>query len=129
MSGAGLVGNGCVAAARSPRSSDAGTGFSSIGYLKRIRFDRIKIDRSLVDQVVKNAAQRQLVQGVMMMARGLAAHVTAEGIETRGQAQALRNSGCDELQGYYFFRPMPAEEIARLARPESDAPLAEAIRA
>jgi diguanylate cyclase (GGDEF)-like protein len=93
---------------------DFGTGYSSIGYLRQFKFDRIKIDRSLVDQVISGSAEQHIVQGTMMMAAGMTAAVTAEGVEREEQINILRLTGCHELQGFYFYRPMPAAEISSL---------------
>ena len=96
---------------------DFGTGFSSIGYLRQFNFDRIKIDRSLVDRVLMGSAEQHIVQGTMMMASGLTASVTAEGIEREEQINILRLTGCNEMQGYFFFKPMPAADITRVLSP------------
>lgn len=93
---------------------DFGTGFSSIGYLRQFNFDRIKIDRSLVNNVLAGSSEQQIVQGTMLMANGLAATVTAEGVESEDQIDILRLSGCHEMQGFFFFKPMPAADLSRL---------------
>jgi diguanylate cyclase (GGDEF)-like protein len=90
---------------------DFGTGFSSIGYLRQFGFDRIKIDRSLISKLLMSSSEQNIVQGTMLMANGLAATVTAEGVESNDQINILRLSGCDEMQGFFFYKPMPAAEI------------------
>jgi diguanylate cyclase (GGDEF)-like protein len=90
---------------------DFGTGFSSIGYLRQFGFDRIKIDRSLIGKLLQSSSEQNIVQGTMLMANGLAATVTAEGVESDDQINILRLSGCDEMQGFFFYKPMPAAEI------------------
>jgi EAL domain-containing protein (putative c-di-GMP-specific phosphodiesterase class I) len=90
---------------------DFGSGFSSIGYLRQFGFDRIKIDRSLVMDILESDSQREMLQATVALARSLDIPVTAEGIETEQQAIAVRLFGCDTLQGYFFGRPMPAEQI------------------
>jgi EAL domain-containing protein (putative c-di-GMP-specific phosphodiesterase class I) len=90
---------------------DFGSGFSSIGYLRQFGFDRIKIDRSLVMGVNEDKRQREMLQATVALARSLDIPVTAEGIETEGQAVAMRLFGCDCLQGYLFGKPMVAERI------------------
>ncbi|MDF0698295.1 EAL domain-containing protein [Rhizobium sp. MC63] len=90
---------------------DFGSGFSSIGYLRQFGFDRIKIDRSLVMGVNEDKRQREMLQATVALARSLDIPVTAEGIETEGQAVAMRLFGCDSLQGYLFGKPMVAERI------------------
>jgi EAL domain-containing protein (putative c-di-GMP-specific phosphodiesterase class I) len=90
---------------------DFGTGFTSIGYLRQFGFDRIKIDRSLIGKLLLSNSEQNIVQGTMLMANGLAATVTAEGVESNDQINILRLSGCDEMQGFYFYKPIPAAEI------------------
>lgn len=95
---------------------DFGSGFSSIGYLRQFGFDRIKIDRSLTMDVLTDARARDMLQATVALARSLDIPVTAEGIETQEQGQALQLFGCDVLQGYFYGKPMPDAEIsARLA--------------
>jgi diguanylate cyclase (GGDEF)-like protein len=95
---------------------DFGSGFSSIGYLRQFGFDRIKIDRSMIIDILDSDSQRQMLQATVALARSLDIPVTAEGIETEEQAIAVRLFGCDCLQGYYFGRPMPADQITQLLR-------------
>jgi diguanylate cyclase (GGDEF)-like protein len=95
---------------------DFGSGFSSIGYLRQFGFDRIKIDRSMIIDILESHSQRQMLQATVALARSLDIPVTAEGIETEEQAIAVRLFGCDCLQGYYFGRPMPADQITQLLR-------------
>jgi diguanylate cyclase (GGDEF)-like protein len=90
---------------------DFGTGFSSIGYLRTFQFDRIKIDRSIVSKVLSSASELAVVQGTLLVARGLSADVTAEGVETAEEASVLRLAGCTELQGYYYHKPMVASQV------------------
>lgn len=90
---------------------DFGSGFSSIGYLRQFGFDRIKIDRSLVTDIIGDSRQREMLQATVALARALDIPVTAEGIETEEQAVALRLFGCDSLQGYFFGKPMTADHI------------------
>ncbi|WP_064708660.1 putative bifunctional diguanylate cyclase/phosphodiesterase [Rhizobium bangladeshense] len=93
---------------------DFGSGFSSIGYLRQFGFDRIKIDRSLVMGVNEDKRQREMLQATVALARSLDIPVTAEGIETEGQAVAMRLFGCDCLQGYLFGKPLAAERITEM---------------
>ncbi|KQV14087.1 diguanylate cyclase [Rhizobium sp. Root1203] len=90
---------------------DFGSGFSSIGYLRQFGFDRIKIDRSLVMEIQESDSQREMLQATVALARSLDIPVTAEGIETEEQAVIVSLFGCDTLQGYFFGKPMPAEQI------------------
>jgi EAL domain-containing protein (putative c-di-GMP-specific phosphodiesterase class I) len=93
---------------------DFGSGFSSIGYLRQFGFDRIKIDRSLVEGVTESDSQREMLQATVALARSLDIPVTAEGIETEEQALAVRLFGCDCLQGYFFSKPVPAVRITEM---------------
>ncbi|MBB3658242.1 diguanylate cyclase (GGDEF)-like protein [Rhizobium sp. BK650] len=100
---------------------DFGSGFSSIGYLRQFGFDRIKIDRSLVTDITTDSRQREMLQATVALARALDIPVTAEGIETEEQAVALRLFGCDCLQGYFFGKPMVADQINDLLRERREA--------
>lgn len=92
---------------------DFGTGFSSVAYLRRFAFDKVKIDRSVVIDVIRDPASQSLVQAAVALAETLGAEVTAEGIEMAEEAEALRRAGCHELQGYYFGAPTVRSEILR----------------
>jgi EAL domain-containing protein (putative c-di-GMP-specific phosphodiesterase class I) len=98
---------------------DFGTGYSSLGYLKRFPVSTVKIDRSFVAGLVDNADDQAIVRAVMAMAQALALDVTAEGVETVGHRDCLRALGCESAQGWYYGRPLPADEAAAafLARP------------
>ena len=95
---------------------DFGTGYSSLSYLQRVPFDKIKIDRSFVsgasDPASRNAA---LIRAMVGLASDLKMQTTAEGVETQDELQLIRNLGCSLVQGYFFGRPMPAEEARELA--------------
>jgi predicted signal transduction protein with EAL and GGDEF domain len=96
---------------------DFGAGYSSVGYLKSIQFDRIKIDRSIVSNLLHDRRQQSIIQGTVMMAHGMSARVLAEGVESSEEVLLLRLAGCEELQGYLFHRPMPLEELKDLLKP------------
>lgn len=99
---------------------DFGTGYSSLGYLQRFPFNRIKIDRSFINEMSDGSGSAAIVGAVIALSKRLNMATTAEGIETREQLDYLRNEGCDEAQGYYFGRPMPAADLAeRLAADQS----------
>lgn len=101
---------------------DFGTGFSSISYLRRFAFDKVKIDRSVVIDVVRDPASQQLVRSTVALADALGVDVTAEGIEREDEAEALTAAGCRELQGFYFGAPIMPGEIIRRLRHEQAAP-------
>ncbi len=90
---------------------DFGTGFSGVGYLQRLNFDRIKIDRSMINQITVDTDQQKIVQGMMLMAKGLATAVTAEGVEHEEQISLLKLMGCFEMQGFFYFKPMSSANI------------------
>ncbi|MDO8945404.1 MAG: EAL domain-containing protein, partial [Desulfobacterales bacterium] len=86
---------------------DFGTGFSSLSYLLRFPFDKIKIDRYFVTASSEDNAARQILSAIVNLACTLEMAVTAEGVETEEQVEFLKGTGCGLLQGYYFARPMP----------------------
>src|SRR6202021_647215 len=92
---------------------DFGTGYSSMSYLWRFPFDKIKIDRSFI-QNLEDADQsvEAIVRAIIHLGHSLKMRVTVEGIEDSRQLDLVRGLGCDEGQGYYFGRPMPACDIA-----------------
>jgi diguanylate cyclase (GGDEF)-like protein len=93
---------------------DFGTGFSSVGYLRQFAFDKVKLDRSLTNSIARDAATQRVVQGTVLIATGLSLEITAEGIESEEEAQLLRLSGCNLLQGFYFGKPQTSRGIASL---------------
>ncbi len=95
---------------------DFGTGYSSLAYLKRFPIDRVKIDRSFVRNIPHDADDAAIALTVIAMAHGMSLKVTAEGVETQAQLDYLRQHGCDELQGFYLARPLPAREVPRFLR-------------
>lgn len=84
---------------------DFGNGYANIGYLQRLPFQKLKLDRSLTADVVQNRKTYSIVRAVADLARALGLSLIAEGVETRAQAEVLRASGCAYLQGYYFGKP------------------------
>ena len=93
---------------------DFGTGYSSLGYLQRFPIDFLKIDRSFVERLDTEAEQYAIVDAIVRLAQALGLGVIAEGVETPAQVEALRELGCELVQGYLFARPEPAEEAAKL---------------
>lgn len=90
---------------------DFGTGYSSLGLLKNIPVDVIKIDKSFFDDSQDNERAMLVIGSVMDMAKKLKAHTVAEGVETKEKVDLLKHLGCDTVQGYYYAKPMPAEEF------------------
>ena len=90
---------------------DFGTGYSSLAYLCNFKFDKIKIERSFISSISKVDASRRIVQSVITLGRGLGMDIVAEGVETEIEAVMMSNFGCTELQGYYFSRPMDADQM------------------
>ncbi len=90
---------------------DFGTGYSSLSYLRRFPFDKIKIDRSFVKDLTTRGDNAVIVRAIRDLARGLGMTVTAEGVETVEQAEQLRLTGCEELQGYLFSRPLAPDQL------------------
>lgn len=90
---------------------DFGTGYSSLRYLQQLPIDTLKIDRSFVERLPDHAGDSRIVTTIIDMARHLALHVTAEGVENAEQLEFLRTHGCHQFQGYLFARPMPWGEF------------------
>ena len=100
---------------------DFGTGYSSLTYLQSFPFDKIKIDRSFVKDITKNAGSLNIVRAVASLANGMGMTATAEGVETMEQLKQIIAEGCTEMQGYLFSQPLPAAEIEQifLSQPEA----------
>jgi diguanylate cyclase (GGDEF)-like protein len=95
---------------------DFGTGYSSLSYLRRFPIDTLKVDRSFVRDVVSNPEDAAITQSIIALGKSLKLNITAEGVETQEQFEYLRAQGCDEIQGYYFSRPVPAAALADLLK-------------
>ena len=93
---------------------DFGTGYSSLSFLRTFPIDALKIDQSFVRGIRIDSDDAGIVDAVISMGRSLHMRVVAEGVETRQQLEFLKAHGCSEAQGYYFSRPLPADECTRL---------------
>ena len=97
---------------------DFGTGYSSLTYLKRFPVGVLKVDRSFVDGLGSDPDDTAIVDAVVGLGRSLGLTTVAEGVETAQQASRLKDLGCDLVQGYYYARPLAAEDVAALVAPE-----------
>ena len=95
---------------------DFGTGYSSLAYLKRLPIDCVKIDASFVRGIPEDASDVAITETILAMSRSLGLKVVAEGVETRDQLRFLEVRGCNEMQGYYFSKPLPAEQLVAYLR-------------
>jgi diguanylate cyclase (GGDEF)-like protein len=93
---------------------DFGTGYSSLRYLQAFPFDKIKVDKSFIDQIDYNVQSQAIIRAVIGLAHGLSLPVVAEGVETAEQLAFLKREHCDEVQGYLIGRPQPIENYAAL---------------
>jgi diguanylate cyclase (GGDEF)-like protein len=98
---------------------DFGTGYSSLAMLQRFPLDTIKIDRSLMRDVFGTPDDTGLADAIIAMGKSLSLTVVAQGVETKEQAEHLRLHACDELQGFYFKRPLPVDEFTQLLRDQA----------
>jgi len=102
---------------------DFGKGYSSLHRLEMVPFDRIKIDKSIVDDIVLKKEKIVIVKTIISLAKDLMASVTAEGVETKEQLDFLKSMACDEIQGFYFSKPLPPEALEEFLKKEHPAAL------
>ncbi|WP_240538408.1 EAL domain-containing protein [Rhodoferax sp. PAMC 29310] len=93
---------------------DFGTGYSSLSHLKRFPFDKVKIDQSFLKEITISHSDHVIVKVIIGMAQGLGLKVIAEGVESEAQCEIMRANACDEIQGYFFSKPISAAEIEEL---------------
>jgi EAL domain-containing protein (putative c-di-GMP-specific phosphodiesterase class I) len=93
---------------------DFGTGYSSLSYLRQFPVSKLKIDRSFIRDITVNPDDAAITTAIISLSKGLNLKVIAEGVETEDHLSFLRKHQCDEYQGYFFSRPLKAEDIACL---------------
>lgn len=105
---------------------DFGTGYSNFGYLRQFRVSRLKIDRSFINKIAVNADDAAIANAIISMAKSMSLKVIAEGVEDEAQMSFLRAHLCDEIQGYYFSKPLPVDKVADKLRDNCPEPLVRA---
>ena len=90
---------------------DFGTGYSSLSYLKKLPITRLKIDKSFVDDIPNSQESIAIAKAIISLAKSFGIAITAEGVENKEQLDFLINQNCDEIQGYYFSKPITFEEL------------------
>jgi EAL domain-containing protein (putative c-di-GMP-specific phosphodiesterase class I) len=100
---------------------DFGTGYSSLSYLQSFPFDKIKIDRSFIEQLLSRSGSTAIVRAITSLARALGMETTAEGVENGEQLAELRLQGCSSVQGYLFSQPIDATSVLRMLADGSSA--------
>ena len=98
---------------------DFGTGYASLAYLQKFHFDKIKIDRSFIKDLGEDPNAAAILRAVVALGDALGMETNAEGVENQNQLDLLRQHGCQEAQGYLFWAPMPADEMASLVKSQS----------
>ncbi|HEU5401751.1 MAG TPA: bifunctional diguanylate cyclase/phosphodiesterase, partial [Terriglobales bacterium] len=93
---------------------DFGTGYSSLSYLHQLPIDTLKIDKSFIDKVTEPAGTRPIVEAVVSLSKSLSLTTIAEGVETSEQCAILNHLGCDIIQGFFFFKPLPVDSVEQL---------------
>jgi len=95
---------------------DFGTGHSLLMNLRKLSIDKLQFDKSFVQNIATDADDRALISAVTSLARSMSIRTVAEGVETQDQLGMLRKAGCEEMQGYLFSKPLPADAFEKLMR-------------
>jgi len=95
---------------------DFGTGYSSFSYLQNFFPDRIKLDKSFIERIPGDINSTKIVKTMLILGKTLGIKTTAEGVEKADQLKYLINQGCDEMQGYYFAKPLPLDKVKLLLK-------------
>ncbi|MEG0215993.1 MAG: EAL domain-containing protein, partial [Hungatella sp.] len=98
---------------------DFGSGYSSLNVLKDLPVDVLKLDRFMLGETLDSDREATIITNVIRMAKELNMAIVAEGVETQEQVVFLRNAGCEIAQGYYYSKPVPAEEFGRMLHKRS----------
>jgi diguanylate cyclase (GGDEF)-like protein len=98
---------------------DFGTGYSALSYLKNLPIDTLKIDRTFIEYIDHNEQDQAIVASLISLSHSLNLVVIAEGVETQEQMELLRSLGCDRIQGHFFYKALPAEDIESLLRAQA----------
>jgi len=98
---------------------DFGTGYSSLAYIKKLPIDRLKIDKSFVDEINDNTDDQEIIKTIISMAQNMHLNITAEGVESQQQVILLQEYGCVEIQGYYYYEPMDKHSIEKLLQQQN----------
>jgi EAL domain-containing protein (putative c-di-GMP-specific phosphodiesterase class I) len=93
---------------------DFGTGYSSLSYLKNLPIDKLKIDRSFIINIQDEPKNQIIVKTIIFLAKELGIHILAEGVETEGEYQFLLENKLDSIQGYYYSKPLPRDDIEKM---------------
>jgi EAL domain-containing protein (putative c-di-GMP-specific phosphodiesterase class I) len=99
---------------------DFGRGYSSLHRLGLVPFSRIKIDKSIIDNVTTKSKEAAIAKVIVTLSRNLGADITAEGVETKEQVDFMRSLACDEIQGYYFSKPLPPDVLEEFLKKNGD---------